>query len=447
MGFDFLDFGFPKSGTDWKSINGKPYITVSSKGRSNGLSTKINDGADFGPDTKLNATAPSQTGAPYTNTSALKEAMNYAIANKIPEIRLITNGGNNTFSYNSGTNDNYDLTPLNNFNFEIKGEGDSIGAYIYFPPNSGMTLNNLGGMSVVFSGLGLEGASNSYGLTINGNPSSVSGAIVFFRDIVMGGINGKAQVFINNVIFVANEIALSDYSAPSIQINDCFVYISAIVNIGYIQINGTASNTGFSAIINYYKYSFPVSSTTQAAFQNIGYVKIGTLDSATAMLFGGTNGVVVIDDLIVNGSNGTNPPFDGYIAGIGTSPTIDKLIINNVPVTYNAAIGSQQPAVGSSITVNELKIKYRSLILSPPITTPSIPASGTAQANTYQAIIDVYIYGGTVTEIQITRNGTAYTVFSNATGSALSGQVYKLNPLDSITLTYTTAPTWDVIYY
>ena len=66
MGFDFLDFGFPKSGTDWKSINGKPSITVSSKGRSNGLSTKINDGADFGPDTTLNATSPSQTGPPYT---------------------------------------------------------------------------------------------------------------------------------------------------------------------------------------------------------------------------------------------------------------------------------------------------------------------------------------------------------------------------------------------
>ena len=53
MGFDFLDFGFPRSGTDWKSINGKPFITVSAKGRSNGLSTKINDGADFGPVTTI----------------------------------------------------------------------------------------------------------------------------------------------------------------------------------------------------------------------------------------------------------------------------------------------------------------------------------------------------------------------------------------------------------
>ena len=77
MGFDFLDWGFPKSGTDWKSINGKPFITVSSKGRSNGLSTKINDGADFGPDTTLNAMSPSQTGPSYTQTSGIQEALDY----------------------------------------------------------------------------------------------------------------------------------------------------------------------------------------------------------------------------------------------------------------------------------------------------------------------------------------------------------------------------------
>jgi hypothetical protein len=76
-------------------------------------------------------------------------------------------------------------------------------------------------------------------------------------------------------------------------------------------------------------------------------------------------------------------------------------------------------------------------------TTPAVPASGTAQENTNPYPVNVYLYGGTVTEIQVTKNGTAYTVFSNATGLALSGQVYKLNPNDSITITYTSAPTWD----
>ena len=75
--------------------------------------------------------------------------------------------------------------------------------------------------------------------------------------------------------------------------------------------------------------------------------------------------------------------------------------------------------------------------------TPTVPASGTAQQNTNPYAVDVYIYGGDVTEIQITRNGTTYTVLSVSTAIAMSGQAYKLNPGDSITVTYTTAPSWE----
>jgi len=58
-------------------IQTKPYITVSAKGVSNGLSNTFNDGADFGPDTLLNATSPSQYGPPFTQTVGLQEAINY----------------------------------------------------------------------------------------------------------------------------------------------------------------------------------------------------------------------------------------------------------------------------------------------------------------------------------------------------------------------------------
>ena len=79
----------------------------------------------------------------------------------------------------------------------------------------------------------------------------------------------------------------------------------------------------------------------------------------------------------------------------------------------------------------------------PSISTPSVPSSGTAQQNTNPYAVDVYVYGGDVTEIQITKGGTAYTVFSVSTAIAMSGQAYKLNPGDSITLTYSTAPSWE----
>jgi len=71
-------------------IKGKPYVTVSAKGISNGLSDTYNDGADFGPDTLLNATAPDQYGPPYTQTSGIQEAINYAINNDYHRIFLTT---------------------------------------------------------------------------------------------------------------------------------------------------------------------------------------------------------------------------------------------------------------------------------------------------------------------------------------------------------------------
>ncbi|MFP3257140.1 MAG: hypothetical protein RXO36_05025 [Candidatus Nanopusillus acidilobi] len=71
-----------------KNIRGKPYITVSAKGISNGLSDIPNDGADFGPDT------------PGTQTSGIQEAINYAMqfAPNTPEIHL-TSG---KFTVNQG---------------------------------------------------------------------------------------------------------------------------------------------------------------------------------------------------------------------------------------------------------------------------------------------------------------------------------------------------------
>ena len=72
----------------FRNIKGKPYITVSAKGISNDLSDTYNDGADFGPDTLLNATSPNQYGPPYTQTSGIQEAINYVFSQGGGEIVL-----------------------------------------------------------------------------------------------------------------------------------------------------------------------------------------------------------------------------------------------------------------------------------------------------------------------------------------------------------------------
>jgi len=54
-----------------------PYVTVSAKGMSNGLSDIPNDGFDFGPDTLLGTSSKGLYGPPYTQTSGIQEAYNY----------------------------------------------------------------------------------------------------------------------------------------------------------------------------------------------------------------------------------------------------------------------------------------------------------------------------------------------------------------------------------
>lgn len=65
-------------GPEQKTIIGKPEITVSAKGIQNGTSVYLNDGADFGPDTKLGATTLGQYGPPFTTSNGMAEAITYS---------------------------------------------------------------------------------------------------------------------------------------------------------------------------------------------------------------------------------------------------------------------------------------------------------------------------------------------------------------------------------
>ena len=122
--------------------------------------------------------------------------------------------------------------------------------------------------------------------------------------------------------------------------------------------------------------------------------------------------------------------FNNSNSGTGKVLLSDCVFLNN---GYTISIGT----LGDNTYIENCK----GLDLVP--TTPSVPTSGTAQENTNPYPVNVYIYGGDITEIQITRGGTAYTVLSVSTAIAMSGQVYKLNPGDSITVTYSTAPDWE----
>lgn len=462
MGFDFLDLGFPKSGTDWKSINGKPYITVSSKGRSNGLSTKINDGADFGPDTTLNATSPNQTGAPYTQTSGIQEALDYAgtqsgqYNSRMPVYLKEGTGINNVFFVSSPININYDNSKIIGNGF-IQSTDNSINAFNIGNATTGIshfTIENVGfyNFSNVFNvvntvsssfpwnfeNLTFVGISNAVfidtlaPLTPNVNFVNCNGGANYVAYLTVGGdqIN-----FINSTLGGDIYVNLpSGYSTIFISLINSFINPGNVTLIGS-GVSGGNQNNGFlmlynsgvtenvtltNSIITAYtsgiEGNLVFNAGSYAFMHDCGYGNSGTGTRYIIHENAGASGFALIDG--------------GYALNLSTG-TIETDDGTSVPVIVKNVVSQTNPA---NIHLTSVNVNN---------STPAVPTSGTAQENTNLYAVNVYLYGGTVTEIQITKNGTAYTVFSNSTGLALSGQVYKLNPTDSITITYTSAPTWE----
>ena len=478
MGFDFLDFGFPKSGTDWKSINGKPFITVSAKGRSNGLSNKINDGADFGPDTTLNASSPNQTGPPYTQTVGIQEALNYA------SNRVNTNAFPIVFAYGAfHISSNIYIpswisligAPFNTWangpdTFEI--DVPSIGAYTVYIGTSSSPVQG-----VLIANISFQ----------NGNVYTNCG-----ETLIKNCAFNRGQLLINNTSYASSASAFYPFEVENCTFNDSSVNPAGLVintpngiykNLYFIQSGAITSvevNSG-----NIYFENIFTSGGTYGIVSNSGgntfiNCSVGSQSSAGMWLASG-NGTAIRTYQGAGPGNSTAPLYlietswNDIELGIGdlaNAGTVFQLGTASNPVGYSTFRVFEQNAQTALVTVFDIvnangplyfegtlantnsnitmfngTLPLGSLInikgYTPTITTPTMPTSGTAQQNSNAYPVNVYLYGGTVTEIQITKNGTAYTVFSNASGLALSGQVYKLNPSDEITITYTSAPTWE----
>lgn len=492
MVFDILDLGFPKSGTDWKSINGKPYITVSSKGRSNGLSNKINDGADFGPDTTLNASSPNQTGAPYSPYIGIEEAIKYAIANNIGEIRLSTglfNITNAPFTTDPVTGRKYKLyIPI--VNQSITG-GD----------NNPISLKIVGGGKVVptgyWSNIATPGYLNTtviYDGTVDTTTTNTANDFMFG---VMATPSTSSENPYNFIMLYTDGVLFQTQGTTNSYLGGVDVLNAIQASFGKIRIEmlqgqGLAHQSATGMMWVYGGGMLPVNTAesidligwqdgliSSFGHMYIGYIHVSRCYYAMSSYFP-----------IVNYAN-QYPAFISvaefeicsYGLNLNTGPlsseSISTLItfgsfgfgdsfLTGSPVNYIASIISSGNSFGNAITILKYELGPSGIVpifslgaswdkieilswgningqssgWSPIPTTPTVPASGTAQVNSNPYAVNVYLSGGTVTEIQITLNGTAYTVFSNSTGLALSGQVYKLRPSDSITITYTTAPTW-----
>jgi hypothetical protein len=423
----------------------KGYISVSAKGIVNGLSNQPNDGADFGPDTY----DPNYTGSgiPYTQTSGIQEAVNY-MPTTYPsggEIRLVgTNGGRfyidagiliNTVNISlvgSATLGEVSIGSNSNLSYIIKstafytivkniaihgntsGYSGIIATGIDFSQPSSIATNNM------LDGVSFNGTFTSYIVNMDNNDACVwrntqvgntTDATAMVSWLVPGGAKatliycsvGTMQVAIQNLIVIGSymdEMFVTVNSIPlmTIQIIGCYqdsgrpmINVSSGVTVSYL------SWTGYFQI------------------PNGGYVLDGS----------GTINKVSLDGLSLQVIGGTLP-----LGWANSTLTVNDYI--NLHGSFSGQPGE------TSIPNAPFNISSEGLLISGTATTPSVPASGTAQQNTNPYPVNVYIYGGTVTVIDYTPNGGSATQVGTAGPATV-----RLNPGDSITLTYSAAPTWN----
>ena len=429
-----------------------PELTVSAKGIANGLSTEYNDGWDFGPDSyDPNSTAS----IPYTQTSGILEAWNYAFSvaqeysqggsgnywmpiikllegiftvsqkvflspnKRIMNPKMIGSGSMSTYVY---WNFDDNCIEIDHTNDNIRYDNIEIG---YMQPQAG---GNVGSGTAFFAAPYVSGDSAYQTNAFQSYDMDFSNS---FSGLAMFNLTGFQKIICYN---------LQAYNGGSYGPLYCD-------NVGVVAVyGGVAGNGAYISNVSYAYLDFAESLNT-LNISNVSILILPAFGIYNGIGIHGNTGIIqIINCSAGETSGGGNAALLNLASGV-SSATVEAVIIDY----FNGGYAQAYKLANGSITVNNVRVHNVELVSGASLsgdwenipTTPSVPASATAQQNTNPYPVDVYIYGGDVTEIQITRNGTAYTVLSVSTAIAMAGQAYKLNPGDSITITYSTAPSWE----
>ncbi len=430
-------------------------VNVTSKGIVNGLSVLPNDGTGgFGPDTKLGATSPSQYGPPYTHSTGIREAWNYAFSVAktfsqyssfywMPIIQLME-------GYFEIT-EQVILSPDKPIaNPKMVGKG-SMSTYVgwnfddaailvdHTNPNFVFVNMEIGYMQpVAMSGTGTNSTFFSAPY-VSGDPAYQTNTFQSYDIDISNSFSGPAGLYLTGfgqvICYNLQAYAGGQYGA---------LYCD---NVGFVAVYGGSSVVGGYISNTPYAYLDFGNTMNTLSINNVRTLIIPKFHIYNGINIYGNTGIIQIINCGAYQTSGVGHAALLNLASGASSATVDAVIVDY----FNGQYAQTYKLVNGDITVNNVRVHNVELVAGASLggdwenvpSTPSVPPSGTAQLNTNPYAVDVYVYGGDVTEIQITKNGKAYTVLSNLTGLALSGQSYKLNPQDRITLTYSAAPTWE----
>jgi len=231
-------------------------------------------------------------------------------------------------------------------------------------------------------------------------------------------INNASAVFSYSAVVKRNKFYLSSPNNPiiapssgSLVFEDNDVYISGTFLNSLLNNWSAVSGNGVCKIINNKFYFQMAPSSSTAFYLSYNQASSGTYYLPSSVIFKGN----------VFNLPTTNVTWGGFVGSAGATAANPNALFVDLDNTFN---------------LSGINLPY------PSVTTPAVPSSGTAQSNTYPYPVEAYVSGGSATAIQVTRGGSTYTVWSSSSATAIPPLLVRLEPGDSIILTYSTAPSW-----
>jgi len=314
-------------------------------------------------------------------------------------VYLVSNGGNGTVKFS--VVNSHILSP------QINANSSTNNMYVL------MRDNYIDG----FLGISYLNTSGGGYLYLDAEDNVFQGAVgqIFSPTVSIGG----SVVLSYNAVIKRNKIYLSSPNEPivmtssgSLVFEDNDVYVSGAFLNYLLYIFTSVSGSGVYKIINN-KFYFQTAPSGSTAF----YLAYSPYSTGTYYLPGGG---VVFKGNVVNLPT-TNVTWGGFVGSGGSTIANPSALFVDLDNTFN---------------LSGINLPY------PSVTTPAVPSSGAAQSNTYPYPVEAYISGGSATAVQVTRGGSTYTVWSSSSATAIPPLLVRLEPGDSITLTYSTAPSW-----
>ena len=327
-------------GPEQKTIIGKSEITVSSKGIANGKSVYLNDGADFGPDTKLGATTLGQYGPPYTTSNGVAEALSYSQ-------NIVVLSGNYSIQTDIAPT-NQHITFMPGTTIDVNGQVQAInltsanGAII---KGNGVTLSGFANQAInVYAATYFE----LYDITCNGSTTPGTNAQVGIT------INGCAGAYISDLKM--NNCGNNSISSASVTFSNSGGSNS---NIWFVR---AKINNGTSAVVSNVTNSYFVDCSSSGTVEDTWDIADGTNNIFTTGLItensgsygitiGATTSTGICKNIFLSDCSFSNSKGGGISVGFGKG-TDTQIFLSNCNAFNNGQNNNANNQDNSGIVIS-----------------------------------------------------------------------------------------------